>query len=319
MRGDKLQAAIDKARQGDTIIISGTCRGTFHVDQALTLRGTEGATLRGPGSGTVLTVGDPGTVGTTPGFTAQIRDLKISGGEVGVQVLEGSGRLHGKLRGVVITDNRTGIGGNWSDVTMDDSVVRGNQEAGIFAGTHTFIILRATTVEDNGGTGVSGGNQSGLECYDCVIQDNGGPGVSVGPNDAAQLYDSVIRRNRGGGVRRGSIAGLEIYRTRIVENTTAGNGGGIYLRDPSGHGGFGPGLTIVDSVVSRNVAGLAGGGIYVRPTVDPYDDEPNVLTRVTLDGNAAGTDGGGIYSPAAPLSLTDVTLSDNTPNDCTGC
>jgi nitrous oxidase accessory protein NosD len=40
-----LQPAIDAANPGETLLISGTCIGTFSVSKDLTLKGTTGATL----------------------------------------------------------------------------------------------------------------------------------------------------------------------------------------------------------------------------------------------------------------------------------
>ncbi len=55
--GADLQAAIGAASPGDTLLIQGTCKGTFVIDKDLNLkgRGTR-PTLDGQGSDTVLQV-----------------------------------------------------------------------------------------------------------------------------------------------------------------------------------------------------------------------------------------------------------------------
>ncbi len=77
----------------------------------------------------------------------------------------------------------------------------------------------------------------------------------------------------------------------------------------------------MDSVISGNSAAGKGGGVFIADTGGGSRKFTNlVLDHVTIADNTAGTDGGGIYEGGpGEVSLTDVTFSGNTPNDCTGC
>jgi hypothetical protein len=75
-------------------------------------------------------------------------------------------------------------------------------------------------------------------------------------------------------------------------------------------------VDIADSVIKGNSTRGVGGGVYVQG-----GGSHNLrMDHVAVKNNSAGTDGDGIYE-AGPgfTSLTDVTFSNNTPNDCTGC
>lgn len=76
--GQDLQSAIDDPRSGSTLRIYGECVGTFIVDRDIRLRGVDGATLRGPFEGTVLTIGADAEV--------TVADLTITGGRPNIDL-----------------------------------------------------------------------------------------------------------------------------------------------------------------------------------------------------------------------------------------
>lgn len=90
-------------------------------------------------------------------------------------------------------------------------------------------------------------------------------------------------------------------------STAAIFGGGIYIENSDG-------VSIEGSAIDGNTAGTSGGGVYIAG-----GSRQDVLVNVTIRGNSAGSSGGGIYNGGGPLTLTDVTFRDNTPDDCFGC
>lgn len=89
-----------------------------------------------------------------------------------------------------------------------------------------------------------------------------------------------------------------------ITNGSAYVGGGIYNETGT--------VTISNSTISGNTAGLLGGGILnYRGTL--------TVSKSTISGNAAGLDGGGIFNYLGMLSLTNTQVVNNTPDDCVGC
>src|SRR5262245_51708981 len=138
-----LATAIAEAKAGDTLQVSGTCRGNFVIGKSLTLRGraagTQVDTLDGNGSGAVLTIN--GGSSSDAVITVAIRNLAIAHGAVGV--------------------SRSASSSVWSNVTLTDSTVRDNAGYGIqdaaFSGDvscHGALTLNRSSVSDNGGGGL---------------------------------------------------------------------------------------------------------------------------------------------------------------------
>ncbi|MBN2461839.1 MAG: hypothetical protein JXB60_09550 [Candidatus Cloacimonetes bacterium] len=99
----------------------------------------------------------------------------------------------------------------------------------------------------------------------------------------------------GGGIEcYGSF--LNISNTTISDNN-AGNGGGIRCSESD--------VTITDAAVTCNTA-YRGGGIYCGPRSNPS------FYNVTISGNSAEEDGGGIYCTYDHPALTRVLISENT-------
>jgi nitrous oxidase accessory protein NosD len=67
-----LQAKINKATAGSTLLVTGTCTGDFVVGKDLTLKGNPSATLDGGGVGTTLTI--------TGTHSTHLRSLRSPGG-----------------------------------------------------------------------------------------------------------------------------------------------------------------------------------------------------------------------------------------------
>jgi hypothetical protein len=309
--GEDLQQAINRARSGDTIVISGTCQGNYYAEKALILRGTDGAKIRGPGSGTVLTVGYPDP-GTTSPVAVEVKGLTIAGGTVGILVTEPTIATLDRL--IVEGHGQAGIKlESFSDTTLTGSTISGNG-VGI-RNDHATLTVNDSTIADNGTSGIENHQQGSIRLVDSLVEGNGGRGID-NLNAGLLLVRSTVRGNAGGGIYNDPMSYLTVRDSTISGNRTATQGGGIYIADPRSIASGG--VVIEDSSISGNVAGGAGGGIY-RETPTDRGDRTDFLSRVTIRGNVAGTSGGGIWNGSAPLSLSDVRFDDNTPDDCVGC
>jgi nitrous oxidase accessory protein NosD len=308
--GADLQAAIDAAAPGDTLSIVGRCDGNFVIDRSLTIQGAGGAsTVEGDGSGPAVLIHH-----TEGDIAVHLVGLTITGGAPGVRL--------DPARDIEITVARSSIsanpgGGLFMDagfhnvVTITDSVLRGNGEFGAWNhGSPSSMRLERVTVRDTAGDGVISDDDSGLAVLDSTIRDNTGTGLFL-ESAGVSVTGSTIRVNLEGGIRSGTYRnGLILRSSRILDNRSSGDGGGIWFRfDDMYH------LRIEDTVIANNTAAGRGGGLYL------VDRAP---VTSTLDGvifrNDRAASGGGIFHDGAgTLSLTDVTFTNDTPDDCVGC
>jgi predicted outer membrane repeat protein len=289
-----LQAAIDAAASGDTLIIKGTCFGTSLIggaegsitDKDLTLQGVSNkqfgvATLDGNGaSGPVL------AAASFEGTHVVINDLTITHGGGGGIFVQGSAVL---TRTIVSANGFSGIDGFESSISVTDSAIKGNHGAGI-TGSRTFLTVAESTVSENDGFGLSA---TSFFVRDSTVSGNGGVGMGVGSDGSGSVIDSTISGNGGSGVLL-SAATISLESSEIVGNSTSGSGGGI--------NGFEATAYLTDSIVAGNTAALDGGGINI--------DEVTLINS-TVHDNTAGGKGGGIHATAR-LALTDSTVSCNT-------
>jgi predicted outer membrane repeat protein len=153
---------------------------------------------------------------------------------------------------------------------------------------------------------------------------------------------STFRRNRaavsgklGGGGALASDSGSLVVRFSSISGNTAGAGGGLFVwnakgkvsriqdsvisantatgRRDSGFGGGirnGTGPLVIERVtLSRNVAGLQGGGLYNA------DDADVRVLRTRFLGNRAGSGGGAIFRVSGTIATSGCTFRGNTPGD----
>lgn len=190
-----------------------------------------------------------------------------------------------------LSDNTTGDGpGNGGafhltgagSVAISYSTISGNvagrEGGGVWNSATGFMTLDACTITDNDALGMAA--------------DDGGGGVF---NDGGVLVisDSTITDNRammgsgsGGGVFN-QLGDVTIWTTTIARNTSARAGGGVEANLGA--------TTIVDSTLRANTTGNApgnGGGLHLTGAGDV------LLDGVTVVGNAAGAEGGGVWNSA---------------------
>jgi hypothetical protein len=238
-----LQAAINAAASGDTLIIKGTCVGSSEIgglsgsstDKDLTLQGVSNkqfgvATLDGQGSGPVLVVAAYGSAAT-----AALNDLTIRNGTGGI-FLQGHVTL---TRSTVSGNEGPGIDGFESSIALTDSTVSGNRTG--ITGYRTSVSVNRSRISDNQGAGIDGGT-NGLFVSDSTVSGNSGAGIVAGGGwhspGGAHITGSTVSGNSGSGVEvvgdnfLGGDSYLSIEGSWVSGNTTSGSGGGINV-----HGG----------------------------------------------------------------------------------
>ena len=249
--GADLQAALDAASPGDTLLIRGSCVGNFATDAAghtpiagLTLEG-RGArpTINGglsAGSSDITLVGltiTNGGIFSGGGLTLVDSTVRDSG-SCGIFTLGSATISRSTLR-----DNQ-GCGIRGPSLTIDRSTISGNGDYGIITGAYTTI--SHSVVKDNAAGGIflyrslSIGLSANINVVDTRIVDNDGPGIYNGL--PLTIRDSLISRNDtsgvGGGINNRYFPGLyeqgilTLIDSRVIKNS-ASDGGGIFSTDPS--------------------------------------------------------------------------------------
>jgi hypothetical protein len=333
-KGD-LQHAISAASPGGTLLVKGTCVGTFVVDRDLTIRGNPTATLDAQQSGTTVAVNDVHTV--------HLASLEITGGWSengaggGVSV---AGPLF--LDHVTVTGNvSTAPGGTLAcgggvrgfaaplHVTasrITDNAVRTKGSAVVEAGGggvcstgHGSLVVRGTTISGNRVAAISSGDQAeafgggvmvfdaGLSISSSHVDGNTAAGLGAGgPNSVA----------RGGGVDQESSAST----TSITGSTVSGNRVTVSTTSHSALGAAGGvnayALTLTSSTVAGNqttatgdtAAVVTGGGVH---TISATVSRSKIISNTSraTEGHAQVV-GGGIDSEMS-LRLSSSTIAGN--------
>jgi hypothetical protein len=344
--GRDLQAAINAARSGDTLRVSGVCVGSFLIDKSLVLTGRGGgerATLTGAGVQRVLDI-----TGTREAHVAVV--LR------GLRVVHGRAPRHERGGGVRIS---------FADVRMRGALVQGNaanRGGGLFA--HADLTLVDTRVTDNEATDEAGGilSMGRLRLRGRTSVDRNSAVWAAGIMNRGPLTlwgESTVSHNKGR-----YAAGIAVYGAPLVMNGHSsvkangavawagifGSAEGVVLNDRSlvrwnrardkcgGIFGMGPVVLNDHARVVDNAAGIEGGGIMSYAVVH-LNDEARVDSNVARRGagiemmdaslilrdraqvsyNIAGMSGGGVlaYLSERPRIriLDDSSIQFNNPND----
>ena len=226
--GANLQAAINAAKAGTILAVSGTCHGAFTVGKNLVLKGASAAVLDAQGVGTTLTV-SAGNVRATK--------LMITGGRAPYQ---GGGIA------------------NSGALTLIRVIVSGNESeelgSGIFNDGH--VILQRSTVTANRNLDVSGyaiWNDGAMAIDHSVVSHHSDGGIRS--SGSLSISDSTISDNRnmpepGGLLNIGTAA---VVRSTFENNAAGNTSGGAIV-----NGGT---ITIVASTIAHNNGDEGGGGL----------------------------------------------------------
>ncbi len=270
-----LQAAIDDADNGDTILLaSGTCTENITIDNKdvtiMSSAGSGSTFINGNAAGRTFTI--------TNGSDIVLNGVTVQNGYIS----------SGYGGGIYISD---------SSPTIVNSLVTGNhsQYAGAIyvTGASSTVTITDTTVSSN---------TSSLH----------GPGIYLLNGGSAVISGSTISNNStpigsGGGICMGASidASLSISDSTISGNSVSSLGGGISI----GASGGTVSLNIDGSTISGN-SSQQGGGIYITDTGATFT---GTISDSTFSSNSSTLNGGAMTLLALDsMTITGSTFSDNT-------
>ena len=307
---ETLQAAIDAAENGETVVLAKDVTENININKSITLD-LKGKTLTGFGDDSVVTITGSDTEVTVTS-SAEEKGV-ITGGNNpsnggGFSIQDATVSLHN----LSITENKaigdgggvTGGGGIYAkdaNLTLDNVHVYENtadleeHEAadggGILSLGGTLTIKNNSVIENNTAIDDGGGicaSNTLVNIEASVIQDNhslyGGGLYVTGKNSCTITQNTRIQNNRAE------------YMTPKQKETEfmVPIGGGIYCGD-------GLDLTIQNSTVALNIGGEQGGGIVA------YSIGELILDHAEITNNNA-TVGGGIFALCTAAANTHITL-----------
>lgn len=307
---ETLQAAINEAENGDTVVLAKDVTENININKSITLD-LKGKTLTGFGDDSVVTITGSDTEVTVTS-SAEEKGV-ITGGNNpsnggGFSIQDATVSLHN----LSITENKaigdgggvTGGGGIYAkdaNLTLDNVHVYENtadleeHEAadggGILSLGGTLTIKNNSVIENNTAIDDGGGicaSNTLVNIEASVIQDNhslyGGGLYVTGKNSCTITQNTRIQNNRAE------------YMTPKQKETEfmVPIGGGIYCGD-------GLDLTIQNSTVALNIGGEQGGGIVA------YSIGELILDHAEITNNNA-TVGGGIFALCTAAANTHITL-----------
>ncbi len=198
-----LQAAVEKAKPGDTLLVSGTCKENLVIHEEvarLTLDGQGRATIEGPDASNP-TVQVRGRGITIKGFT-------VTGGRQGISVIFGG------------------------QAVIDGNTIQGAAQAGIVVKRTSQSMIVNNTVQNNGRFGIvisanSFGSVGFLTSFDKtaspnIVQNNRRTGITVARSSAARIVGNTIRNNKRFGVSIRLTSDADITNNTIDSNGRAG-------------------------------------------------------------------------------------------------
>ncbi len=230
--------------------------GDLDINTTLTLNGA-GAASTIIQAGTTTAGGIDRVFHVLVGGVATIDSVTITHGKAstGAAILNG-GRLtltHSTVTANDAASDACVVGG--PGLAVSDTVITANTCTGIRVSTGT---VTNTTVSNNTNGGIIAGHATFTNVTVSGNNSHGGIFVNAGP--------------------------VTIQSSTIVNNTSTGQGGGVYIMAVAvaGH-------SIKDTVIANNTAEAEGGGIYTAKQV--------IIERSTISGNSSQR-GGGVYSDA---------------------
>ena len=150
---------------------------------------------------------------------------------------------------------------------------------------------------------------------DVTVRDGGNVTVGAGINVNAasgelDLARAVVRDNVATHRGGGIFAGgpLSLDEVEIRDNTaTASFGGGLYVD-------LEPAVSVTRTTIAGNYAGTQGGGAWLALT----DEPTTTFANVTWSHNSAARDGGAVRLYSGSLTLTNNTIADNEARTAAG-
>jgi hypothetical protein len=336
--GGDLQAKIDAAASGSTILVKGTCLGNFQIlTKGLTLKGNPAATLDGNDLGPALSI-------DTPGKAVHLVGLTITGGTAslggGIDKADGSLTLNrvdvtGNLAtGASGTPGGGGLRSGSGNVFVSSSTIVGNRvlatDSAIFAlgggllVSNGHLSIKGSTISDNrvtahptsaqfsaygGGFYLEGGN---LTLQSSRITGNrvtaSAPGDMTA--EAAAGYQDTVGS--------ASISSTLVSSNVATATSTSGFTNTGYTLDLQASPTSIIGSRIIGNSATANSPGDAfasGGAITASAgndiTLSRSTVDRNTISATSTNGGALAEGGGLDTSSASSTTLTGSTISRN--------
>jgi hypothetical protein len=238
-RRGPLQRAIDTARPGRTILVSGTC----HENVTIPL-GLDRITLDGGGAASITAI-DP----TQPAVLVRSRDITVrgftvSGGFGGIAVtMGGTGRIEGNViqnsgaYGVIVSQ--------LSSAVIVNNTIRNHFQAGIGVAETSYAFIGFVLATDTAASPnlITGNRAQGIVVFrgsyarivGNEMSQNGANGVNVRESSSAQISDNVLNGNGANGILvaqgSGALLGTDAGNTIFTRpNMTTSNNVGFGIR-----------------------------------------------------------------------------------------
>ena len=301
-----IQAAINASIDGDTVLVAdGTYTGAGNKDldyggRAIVVKSENGA------DNCIIDCEDDG------------RGFYFHSGEDSNSVLEGFKIINGSYIG----SGGGGIDCNSSSPSINYCTISGNYTSndggGIRCYNNSNPTIQNCTITGNtahvkgGGIHCSGSSPMIIECFisDNIAEIDPGGGIACHNYSSpiiekCNIIGNIAEIDFGGGIYIGGTSNPSINHSTISENSTASDGGGIYIE--SCHS------TIENCTISGNSATINGGGILCKDI-----DNNFIVVNSILEGNIGY---GGIYFDGQGSSDASITYSDfynNQGGDFTG-
>lgn len=301
---ETLQAAIDAAENGETVVLAKDVTENININKSITLD-LKGKTLTGFGDDSVVTITGAETNVT---ITSSAEEKgKITGG-IGSKEhknLFGGGLFivdaTVELENLIVTKNQTvGLTGNYA-----------RTGGGGIAAVNAAVTLNKVAVTENKRSATS----------------NGGGGI-LAEGGSLTIKGSTIEGNSSNGTGGGIFAEntlVNIDTSFIQKNHTQNNGGGIYIANDSGICNqthpftFSEKATtmpevessISNTTIGDNIANGLGGGMYIGGGHCLRISDSTITGNRVEDPNKGGQGGGIVGYSMGELTLDHTEITDN--------
>jgi hypothetical protein len=191
-----INSVLTKAKDGDTIRVSGTCHETLSITRSgLTLAGVGGPIIDGGGStGAVITVSGAQRV--------SIKGLTVQNGGYGILIGGMAGAALQKVRAQNNSSANIQVGGSGSAMLTDCTMING-AGIGLYVLANSSVGLAGTTIASNNSVfGILLAMSSSMGAGPggkLQVNGNGNNGILIGNTSSAVFNGIAVTTNRNGG------------------------------------------------------------------------------------------------------------------------